>query len=37
MNRTCSKCGVLKALEDFVVDNRKVAGRSHVCKECRES
>jgi hypothetical protein len=32
--KTCSKCGVVTAEEDFGVDRSKASGRTSHCKTC---
>jgi hypothetical protein len=33
--KTCSKCGVLKLMEDFAVNKEHGGGRGSMCKECQ--
>jgi len=33
--KICNKCGKLKSLADFSIDNRIIGGHSGVCRQCR--
>ena len=37
MEKACTKCGEVKLLEDFGVDNRNKSGRRACCKECHNA
>lgn len=37
MQKTCSKCGIHKTLEEFHVDRRSPDGRQSSCKACRKA
>ena len=37
MEKACTKCGEVKPLEDFGVDNRNKSGRRACCKECHNA
>ena len=37
MEKSCTKCGEVKPLEDFAVASREKSGRATACKECEQA
>ena len=33
--KSCSKCNILKSIEDFNIDRQRKDGRQRYCRECR--